>query len=282
MRVLEFLPPDARRIVAEQAAVIIERASSFGEAHWGVTPHADGALRVNVGWTEILTAGPTQLRLIVDGQGARAVKLPDGVALHDGKDERGYYPSVPGSVCIELPYRPAALLGSAVGVLRPALMEAVRLAARRASGRGAKEGHNQEADAELSRIVGRALPTPAYALVPKELAPSASEVMEGALRRVVSSECERNPAARRACIEHYGASCFVCGFSFGAVYGEIGRDFIHVHHLTPISSQGEAHGVDPIRDLRPVCPNCHAMLHSAEPPLTIEELQEHMACVINA
>jgi hypothetical protein len=85
MRVLEFLPPDARRIVAEQAAVIIERASSFGEAHWGVTPHADGALRVNVGWTEILTAGPTQLRLIVDGQGARAVKLPDGVALHDGK-----------------------------------------------------------------------------------------------------------------------------------------------------------------------------------------------------
>jgi len=31
--------------------------------------------------------------------------------------------------------------------------------------------------------------------------------------------------------------------------------------------------VDPINDLRPVCPNCHAMLHRKKPPLTIEELE---------
>jgi 5-methylcytosine-specific restriction protein A len=34
--------------------------------------------------------------------------------------------------------------------------------------------------------------------------------------------------------------------------------------------------VDPIKHLRPVCPNCHAMLHRQEPPFTIEELKEKL------
>lgn len=277
MQLLEFLGPKVRRIVAEQAADIIEHASSFGSAHWGVTPYPDGVLRVNVGWTEILTADSTELRLIVDGERARAVKLSGGVMLVRGSDERGYYPSVPGSVCIYIPYGSPASLKRILAALRPAVMEAVRLAARRASGRGVKAGHSQEAQSAVSRLVGRALPTPSYAKDASEPATSAAERMEGALRRVVGSKYERNPAARRSCIEHYGAVCFVCGFSFELAYGEIGRGFIHVHHLTPLSAQGVAHRVNPIRDLRPVCPNCHAMLHSVDPPLTIKKLQKQMA-----
>jgi 5-methylcytosine-specific restriction protein A len=42
----------------------------------------------------------------------------------------------------------------------------------------------------------------------------------------------------------------------------------------PISDVGEEYVVDPIRDLTPVCPNCHAMLHRQTPPLTIEELKQ--------
>jgi 5-methylcytosine-specific restriction enzyme A len=49
---------------------------------------------------------------------------------------------------------------------------------------------------------------------------------------------------------------------------------MHVHHLTPISSNSKAREVDPINELRPVCPNCHAMLHKSDPPFSIEELQE--------
>ena len=56
-------------------------------------------------------------------------------------------------------------------------------------------------------------------------------------------------------------------------YGEIGKKFIHIHHLVKISDIKEEYMIDPIEDLRPVCPNCHAMLHKKEPPFTIEELK---------
>ena len=56
-------------------------------------------------------------------------------------------------------------------------------------------------------------------------------------------------------------------------YGEIGKNFIHIHHLVKISDIKEEYMIDPIEDLRPVCPNCHAMLHKKEPPFTIEELK---------
>ncbi|MCC6804116.1 MAG: HNH endonuclease, partial [Anaerolineae bacterium] len=92
--------------------------------------------------------------------------------------------------------------------------------------------------------------------------------------QVTVNRYERDPKAREACIQHYGTSCCVCGFDFGVFYGEIGKTFIHVHHLNPISTQDGTHQVDPIRDLRPVCPNCHAMLHRETPPLTIEHLRE--------
>lgn len=95
---------------------------------------------------------------------------------------------------------------------------------------------------------------------------------EGATKRVVVDAYERNPAARRACIAHYGTCCQVCGFDFGQTYGELGEGFIHVHHLNQLSEIGEEYQVDPVEDLRPVCPNCHAMLHQQRPPLSIAEL----------
>lgn len=85
---------------------------------------------------------------------------------------------------------------------------------------------------------------------------------------------ERNPIARKKCIEHYGAKCAVpnCSFDFEELYGGIGKGFIHVHHLTQLSDIGQGYEVDPVKDLRPVCPNCHAMLHQKNPPYTINEL----------
>jgi len=98
--------------------------------------------------------------------------------------------------------------------------------------------------------------------------------VEGASRRVVVNAYERNKEARLACIAHHGCKCAVCGFNFEAIYGQIGQGFIHVHHLTPISSIAADYTVNPITELRPVCPNCHAMLHKSDPPFSIEELKE--------
>jgi 5-methylcytosine-specific restriction protein A len=63
---------------------------------------------------------------------------------------------------------------------------------------------------------------------------------------------------------------------FEKMYGEIGHGFIHVHHIIPISTIGEEYKIDPIKDLVPVCPNCHAMLHKGKEGevLTIDKLKE--------
>ncbi len=100
---------------------------------------------------------------------------------------------------------------------------------------------------------------------------------EGASQTALVDKYERNPMARQACIDHYGGQCQVCGFDFGEIYGDLGNGFIHVHHVKPLSEIGEQYQVDPVRDLRPVCPNCHAMLHRVNPPLQIDELKLRIA-----
>ena len=98
--------------------------------------------------------------------------------------------------------------------------------------------------------------------------------VEGAIVSVQVNRFERDSDARRRCIEHYGARCSVCEFDFATAYGEIGRGFIHVHHVVPLSSIGHEYVIDPIGDLRPVCPNCHAMLHKRTPPYSLDELRD--------
>jgi len=95
---------------------------------------------------------------------------------------------------------------------------------------------------------------------------------EGTTKLIPVNVYERNLKARKKCIEHYGYNCSVCDFNFGETFGELGEGFIHVHHLKPLSEIGQEYTLDPINDLRPVCPNCHCMLHRQTPILSIEEL----------
>lgn len=96
---------------------------------------------------------------------------------------------------------------------------------------------------------------------------------EGTPRASTLDVYERNPEARKRCLDHFGVACIVCGFDFGHAYGATAEGFIHVHHLRPIAELGEQHKVDPVADLRPVCPNCHAVLHLKSPPFTVDEVQ---------
>ncbi len=101
-------------------------------------------------------------------------------------------------------------------------------------------------------------------------------ITEGARHQVIVNAYERDSSARLKCIDHYGTRCFVCGFSFQSVYGEVAKDFIHVHHLKPLSEIGSEYTLDPVKDLRPVCPNCHAVLHLGKPVFSIEEVMEFL------
>lgn len=99
---------------------------------------------------------------------------------------------------------------------------------------------------------------------------------EGMKKQILVNKYERSSIARKKCIEFHGLNCKVCGLTFSKKYGDIGNEFIHIHHLTPIHKIGKEYKVDYKNDLIPVCPNCHSMLHRKingnEP--TINELKE--------
>lgn len=102
---------------------------------------------------------------------------------------------------------------------------------------------------------------------------NSTEFVEGAVKTVTFNAYERNDKARLACIKHHGVVCAACHFSFEEIYGPIGKGFIHVHHIVPLAKIRRVYKLDPIRDLIPVCPNCHAMIHSTEPAMSIDELK---------
>ncbi len=111
-----------------------------------------------------------------------------------------------------------------------------------------------------------------HLLLPEEI-DATRALVEGAVCRVSVNAYERNPEARRRCIEHHGNVCCICSFSFGAMYGEVAEGYIHVHHLRTLSKIGSEYVVDAVEDLRPVCPNCHAVLHHRIPAYSIEEVR---------
>ena len=100
-----------------------------------------------------------------------------------------------------------------------------------------------------------------------------NEYYDGTKQQVLGNKYERNPRARKMCIQKYGCICKICQFDFQKQYGELGKDFIHVHHIIPISeNKGRSYKVDYENDLIPVCPNCHAMLHRSN--ISIEALKD--------
>ena len=103
---------------------------------------------------------------------------------------------------------------------------------------------------------------------------SNQKVAEGRKYEISANRYERSPINRTLCIAEYGYVCQVCGFDFEKTYGSIGKRYIHVHHIIPVSQMGPGYMVDPVKDLIPVCPNCHAMLHRTDPPMEPKTLKD--------
>jgi len=123
----------------------------------------------------------------------------------------------------------------------------------------------------IKRIPGYVWVKDDAVFLPKTTSYEKELINEGARSEIILSRPERDSRLRAECILHHGLSCLVCGFNFEKFYGVIGSRFIHVHHITPLS-EGE-YKVNPITDMVPLCPNCHAMVHKRTPPFTVEELK---------
>jgi len=141
----------------------------------------------------------------------------------------------------------------------------------RASGKSIPEDVAEQLETDWAKFLNREIPV-IQTVYPDEI-DNDRTFQEGTHKLVTVNVYERNPEARAICIQRYGVVCSVCGIDFKKKYGDIGKGFIHVHHLEPLAIR-KGYELNPIRDLRPVCPNCHAMLHKRKPePYTIDELK---------
>jgi 5-methylcytosine-specific restriction endonuclease McrA len=115
---------------------------------------------------------------------------------------------------------------------------------------------------------------------PKPVIAKKIKLVEGAILQERDREIhKRNPKLRELCIKHYGDEyrCLICEMNFVERYGEIGKEFIEVHHLNPISETDGEHEVNPATDLIPLCSNCHSMIHRLEDPSDWQLLKTYLA-----
>ncbi|MDY6930640.1 MAG: hypothetical protein SVJ22_01830 [Halobacteriota archaeon] len=137
-------------------------------------------------------------------------------------------------------------------------------------------GHFKRSSVILEEVPGRHRPTSErkkQTYCAEEVVASDGRFIEGATRRITVNAYERNAAARTTCIDHYGSTCCICGIDFGIMYGKEADGHIHIHHLRPLSELKSSYEIDPIQDLRPVCPNCHAVLHLGDVTRSMEDVK---------
>ena len=108
--------------------------------------------------------------------------------------------------------------------------------------------------------------------IPEEII-SSYDYSEGATTKINVNSYERDPRARKACIKHHGYRCKTCEMSFKETYGPLADKIIHVHHIKPLHKRKKEYKVNPIKDLIPLCPNCHAVIHSKAIPYTLKQIE---------
>ena len=193
----------------------------------------------------------------------------------------GVFSSVPGSITCNIVLD---LCGSWLPVLRHSHHSLIEKAAQTAINPETRSAHSPNVITFLAKYLNREMPQPSYSgsvmhgeSEPnplREEVPQPDQYFEGSVKQIEVSMYERNPEARARCLAHYGRDCYVCGFSFEQTYGKPGEGFIHVHHLEPLSGIRANYELDPIKDLRPVCANCHAMIHRESPPYSVAEVKK--------
>lgn len=111
---------------------------------------------------------------------------------------------------------------------------------------------------------------------PLETIETENEV-EGKQKKIYTTKYERSYKNREKAIKIHGTRCMVCDFDFEEAYGELGKDFIEVHHTKPLYSLEDEVEINPEENLVCLCSNCHRMIHRRRDKiLSVEELKEIM------
>ncbi len=256
----EMYPVDSvRENVLRLTLSAISEVNSFAPQAWGLTLW-DYALRLNVGSTEGLTLSTNRIRMMLAADRSRAdfADLPIVATQYSS----GALSQCAFDGAVQTYFENESLL-------YPMHLTYIRAAVTTKKGRpwrGTRHAMGYELelwellkDMEVHASLNRS--NPAYDV----------QYSEGDRYSVQLDQHERSVAARAACLAHHGYNCAVCGMNFETFYGQVGHQYVQVHHLKPISDGNRV--TDPILDLIPVCANCHAMLHRKDPPIGVDELR---------
>ncbi len=258
---------------------------------WAVTLQGNG-FRLNVGQVEALTCdagwpfppyegGAIAMRVLTHGA------LPDDVLAWSGDGNPSLQLGIaPASYkSIPAPKHIVKLAAKQPGSIRPCYEKLMRAhesylssalqtpTGKIRSGTPFKRTHSEDLVAYAKAVCGTPFVSH-IAEVAAEQDGSVAEYFEGRPIAIQTTRYERDQAARRACLNHHGYSCAACGFNFGAVYGAVAEHYVQVHHVRPLAAQGSTGATDPVKDLIPLCANCHAVAHFRNPPYTVEEIRK--------
>jgi hypothetical protein len=125
-------------------------------------------------------------------------------------------------------------------------------------------------------LVEEGFPSSKASAVPPRL--EVQEALEGKAYRAEVTFRRRNRALIAAKKAQSDGRCEACGFSFEERYGVVGRDCLVAHHLNPMAHRF-APSETSLDDLALLCPNCHAVTHTQDPPIPLDELREVLQTV---
>jgi len=276
VHISEIIPNAIQRIACmKELSKSILEADSLSHDNWELSLF-NNKIRLNVGQVEVITIYKEGIRFIFADPIVTNAEENYEITRRNGP----YYRSVPipsGACLVSF-----SQIGQISNELRSAHARYISEASSRKKGTAWKEAFSPSVILYIQMELKEQIPFPGYykneknwealQIIPEEVRFS-EKIFEGAKYQINVNVYERDPNARKQCISAYGPICSICGFEFEKVFGNDAKGYIHVHHLRPLSTIGEKYVVDPIEDLRPVCPNCHAVIHMRTPPFTIEELK---------
>jgi hypothetical protein len=267
-----LVPKNLRKRVFSILADSICRAHDVRADRWGIRV-SPGSVMLKVGRIEVLQILPSQFHVVLD---SASVPKPQRRRRVFELSGIGIYKSVAGSQMCDMALSSVPLVWSALETSHQVLIQKAAATGRHST---TVPTHSPGGIQFLADWLDRRVPQPSYltsssadvGALPQEVT-RAEEYVEGAVLQVLVNRFERDPSARATCVARHGTRCAACGLSLADAYGPSAAGLIHVHHLLPLSEVGSRHKVDPVRDLRPICPNCHAVVHSTRPAFSVEEV----------
>lgn len=266
-------------------------ANSFGCNKWGVYFHSDEyKLRLLVGSLIVLTVQDGRIWMALDKEEMQADK--DIVFTLNSSDYWTWdiddYPEYRAVPSRNGYYTPCVESQDIWILIKRLLSYVIKRSAQKYSQLkvNSQSKHDPEILVFLRRSINKYVPDPDYKSVNAKVISRDSDLLEevdaaeaevffeGSIQKITVNIYERDRRARQESINHYGLSCYICKFNFEEQYGHVGKGFIHVHHETPLATIGKAYKVDPVKDLKPLCANCHAIIHSRKPAYTVEDVRK--------